>query len=154
MKTVFSFLILSFYFLSCQKESNDQLSLLTREPWKIDKYTKTIFIDNKLDTIYTIPDNNCDHYGTIFLNDDFSGRFVSICNQTTLGGWKLQGDVVDLILTPIGITVSGFVFPNAKIKVLNKTHLVLESKFVVTGIDPVTNKLDTLIRLENLYMSH
>ena len=155
MKRIFLFLLCFVLGASCEKESTDDISILTSSPWKIDKFIKTLYINNTFDTSTVMQSDLCNYYGTIHLNTDYTGKIVSICGNEYSGLWTYKEKEVGisfLISDPYGLV--GFSFQNGIIKHISKSSLRLERTYTMSGgINPDTNKEDTLMRIEELVLS-
>ena len=149
-----NFWFIFIFLIGCGKEADNTAEIISREPWNINAFKKTLFINNVFDTTLTVSSASCEHYGTLVFNKDLSGKFTSTCGGSYSGIWQYENQALNIVFVPPGTTFTGFAFPDGKIKLLTNHQLHLERMYLRNGgINPNTGKEDTLKYIEELILS-
>jgi hypothetical protein len=142
------FLLFSF-FISCRKETDSDIKMLTKSSWTLERYISILYVNSIYESTDTLkPIGLCNFNGKIQLNNDLTGRFESDCTLSEKGTWSLEKKTLNLSFvnfTPFIDGIPGIGLKDAQIIHLNKTDLHLQVIFSRSGgINPNTGKEDIL----------
>lgn len=131
------------------------MNLLTGSPWIIERVVSRLYINNIYDSADTFAITRCDKYGTLVFNQNLSGSFQSVCGGNKYGGrWSIDENNIEIQFLIPAMSITGYGIHEGVIKKINKKSLVIEHSITWSGgINPATNEMETLKRVEEIQLS-